>query len=300
MKTARSVIFDLSAGDVLAVRREVAEILPSLIGRSYADIRAEIPIEARAETREDLQTYDGTAIINITGPIARYDNICTAMFGGTSVDGLRAQLRRAIAMTSVRGILLYVDSPGGTIDGVADMAEEIYAARGSKPIAAYIDALGASAAYWLGSAASHITVSKTALIGSIGTMAIYRDRTEADEREGVKTIKIVSNQSPYKNTMPTTDEGMRRIQELIDKMNAFFVDAVAKHRNTSVDSVIQHYGQGDVLIAADALAAGMVDAVGTLDIAMQRLHTSYPRTGIHAESTPVTTQERRARYLRTL
>src|SRR5581483_9650939 len=100
--------------------------------------------------------------------------------GGTSTVMARRDIRQAVADQDVAGILLAIDSPGGTVAGTDDLAAEVRQARTSKPVWAAIDDLGASAAYWVASQTQRVTVnSPTALVGSIGTLQVIRDLSAA-------------------------------------------------------------------------------------------------------------------------
>ncbi len=277
MQTAHSVLFSLVAGDVLAVRREVAEMLPGMLGRSYADIRTEIGSPARS--RGGLTVHHGVALINITGPITRTENICSGLFGGTSIDGLRAQLREALASEEAESIVFFVDSPGGSAAGVDDLAEEIYAARAVKPTYAYVDSMGASAAYWLATAAETVMVSRTGYVGSVGAYALY-------PAKGAGETLVIGNKSPRKVPDPATEDGYAQIRAHVDEVVDFFIAGVAKFRGVSVATVEAEFGQGDIVIAAEAVARGMADGIGTYDQVVKRAASDAGR--LRLETTPGT------------
>src|SRR5262245_19052254 len=139
--------------------------------------------ERHAEARQAaLKPVNGVAQINAIGPIFRYANLFTQISGGATVSGLQADLQAAIDDPSVRAILFNIDSPGGQVEGISDLAEAIRSAGSKKPIGAFSDGTMASAAYWLGSAAKRITVSDTALVGSLGVVATV-PRKNGKEKE---------------------------------------------------------------------------------------------------------------------
>jgi ClpP class serine protease len=86
---------------------------------------------------------DGVAVLGITGPIVRYADLFSEISGATSVQSLARDFTKALNDASVSSILLNVDSPGGEVSGIHEFAAMVYAARGTKPIAAYVDDLGA-------------------------------------------------------------------------------------------------------------------------------------------------------------
>ena len=202
-----------------------------------------------------------TAILAVEGPLFRYANLFTAVSGATSVEGLAVALNAAVENQLVSQIVLAIDSPGGEVNGINSLADQIRAASKVKPVTAYIENLGASAGYWIASAASSIVADESAFVGSLGVVASLVDRKGAQERQGIKQYQIVSSQSPHKRPDPNTAEGLSQIQAMVDTMADLFISRVAKFRGISTDEVISKYGGGKVLGAPQALQAGMVDKV---------------------------------------
>ncbi|MGJ4951854.1 S49 family peptidase [Bradyrhizobium sp. HKCCYLS20291] len=217
---------------------------------------------ARAER---ATVRDGVAIIDVTGPLFKRANLMTAFCGATAYETVRRDLQTAMDNASVRAILLNIHSPGGEAAGVAELASAIHDTRGRKPIVAYAGDQAASAALWTAVAADEFFVGPTASVGSLGVVAGYRDTSGQDAARGVKTYEFVSSQSPYKRVDLNTKEGRDRVQARVDSMAAVFVETVAKYRGKSVDHVLEHFGQGDVLIGQAAVAAGMADGIATFE-----------------------------------
>lgn len=209
---------------------------------------------------ENTQAVDlrdnGVAVIPVTGPIFRYANLFTRISGATSLQVLARDFAEAEENADVNEIVLAIDSPGGQATGIAEFAQIINQAK--KPINAYVDGVGASAAYWIASAADQVVISSTALVGSIGTIATYRP-------DNSKEIKIVSSQSPLKGATPDTEKGRAEAQRIVDDMTAVFVADVAKYRGVSAEKVMRDFGQGSLLVGAKAVAAGMADSIGSLE-----------------------------------
>jgi len=200
---------------------------------------------------------DGVAIIPVIGPIMRYANVFSEISGATSIQLLATELQTAVDDPSVKSIILEIDSPGGQVAGVSDFAAQIRAA--DKPIHAYISNTGASAAYWIASAADSIIASDTAQVGSIGVVM----QVSMEEEDG--SIKFISSQSPLKHVNPGSDQGRMQYQKSVDALAEVFINAVAGYRGTTREQVIANFGNGGVFIAADAKAAGMVDSIGSLE-----------------------------------
>lgn len=196
---------------------------------------------------------NNVAIIPIRGPLFRYANIFTAISGATSYELLARDFNSALVDESVKAILFDIDSPGGEVNGCSELADIIYNARGKKPIIAYASGNCCSGAYWIAAACDEIVVTDTAVVGSIGVVAVY-------EREDDKNkIEIVSSQSPLKRINPDTPEGQSKLQARLDTLAEVFINKIATYRDTSTETVIKDFGQGDVFIGRKAIWQGLAN-----------------------------------------
>ena len=208
---------------------------------------------------------DGIAIVPVSGPIFRYANVFSDISGATSIEMLARDFAQAVGDPAVRGILLAIDSPGGQVNGVNELAEMIWRARTTKPIEAYVSGTAASAGYWLASAAERITVDATARLGSIGIMAALLDTRERDRKAGVETIQIISSNAPDKSADPQTERGRAAILAELDQLETIFVDRVARNRGVARDHVLADFGRGGIRVGGDAVTAGMADDLGSFE-----------------------------------
>jgi capsid assembly protease len=206
---------------------------------------------------------DGVAVIPVTGPLFRYANLFTAISGATSYEILAQDFTVALDNPGINAIILNIDSPGGEVNGCAELANMIFAARGKKPIIAYASGDAASGAYWIASAADSVVASETSGLGSIGVVAVYRGAKP--DKNAPTTIEIVSSQSPFKRLNPETDEGRAKLQTRIDAMAEVFVQTLARNRNVDAAQVLEQFGGGDILIGAHAVNAGLADRIGSLE-----------------------------------
>lgn len=230
-------------------------------------------VEAAAVARGRRSERGPIARIRIEGTIEAKASIWTLIFGGTGLDMLAAEFDAAVRDPDVRGILLEIDSPGGTVYGVPELARVIRAARGSKPIIAVANAEAASAAYYLASQADEVSVTPSGQIGSIGVIYLHTDLTNMAAQQGV-AFRIFRSQERKADVNPyesLSEEAAADIQAKVDAYDAMFVRDVARGRGVSVEKVRADYGAGRMFLAADALAAGMVDRVETIDEALARL-----------------------------
>lgn len=219
-------------------------------------------------SRNGTRTHEGVAVIAVTGPILRRASGLSAISGARSLETLNKDFNVALNDPSITGIVLEIDSPGGQVTGINEFAQMIHEARDRKPICAYVEGAGCSAAYWIASAASEIIADQTSVIGSIGVVAGFRDERGRDAKEGVQNIEIVSSQSPNKRLDVATEEGRAQIQTMCDALADVFITTVARNRNVSTTQVINDFGNGGVLVGQHAVDAGLADRLGSLDDAI--------------------------------
>ena len=140
-----------------------------------------------------------------------------------------------------------------------------------KPIVAVSDAVMASAAYWIGSAANAVFISgRTVNVGSIGVVATHRYSAEAPTS---KTTEITAGKYKRMGSAlePLNDEARAYMQAQVDQIYSVFVDAVAQHRGVSADQVIEHMADGRIFVGQQAIDAGLVDGVATVDAIAEQL-----------------------------
>ncbi|MHB8973582.1 MAG: signal peptide peptidase SppA [Pirellulaceae bacterium] len=219
-----------------------------------------------------MQIVAGTAVIPLTGILQPKSNVITRYYGGTATMQVEQDCQRALADSQVKAIVLLVDSPGGSALGNEEVSRTIMAARGRKPITAFVRGMAASAAYYLASAADKIVASPSSTIGSIGTVLVHAEESKYDDRVGLKFTPIFHGQhkadgNPYE---PLSEQSRQSLQRYVDGYGAQFVEAVARHRGIAAKDVTARFGQGQVFLADEALRLGMIDSVGTLELATER------------------------------
>jgi signal peptide peptidase SppA len=210
---------------------------------------------------------DGVAVIPIDGVISKRMNLFTQISGGVSTQLLQSDFAAALEDPLAHSILLLIDSPGGSIDGLQQAADDIRAARGVKPVYAFADGLMASAAYWIGSAAEKVfSASDTTAVGSIGVIAKHTDYSKSQERDGLKVTDIYAGK--YKAVgspdAPLSDEGRAVLQSQVDHAYSVFVDAVAKNRGVPTRTVLDKMADGRIFIGKQAVEAGLVDGIASM------------------------------------
>lgn len=239
------------------------------------------------QARELYQNVNGVAVIAVEGVIAKKMNLFMDVSGGTSTQILGDAVRQALDDPSVQALVLNIDSPGGSVDGTQEVARQIFAARGQKPIVAYTDGMMASAAYWIGAAADQLYVSgDTTEVGSIGVVATHVDVSKMQEARGVKTTEIVAGKfkrvaSSY---APLSDMGRATIQEQVDHVYSVFVQDVAAFRGVTPETVIKDMADGRIFLGQTAVTQGLVDGQRSLDSLLRELAAGH-HTGGRMSST---------------
>jgi signal peptide peptidase SppA len=223
-------------------------------------------------------------VIPITGVISHRMNLLTQFSGGTSTAGLTKAFRAALADPNVKAIVFDVDSPGGSVDGVAELADEILQARGQKKMVAVCNSLMASAAYWIASAADEVVFTSSGSGGSIGVFMVHEDYSEANKKMGIAPTYISAGKYKTEGNPdePLSDDARAAMQADVDAFYSMFVNAVAKGRGVSASDVRSGFGQGRCLLAKDALKAGMCDKIATLDQTLARFGAGDQVTKVSA------------------
>ncbi len=273
-----------------AITREMHEEVLGIYGRhlrgekiDVAALEARLGVQLKNQQQATSVDERGVAVISVEGVLAKRMNLFTQISGGASTQLIGTQFAQAVADPNVTKIVMLFDSPGGTVDGTQQLAEQVFAARGAKPIVGVVDGMCCSAAYWIASACDTLYItSDTAQVGSIGVIATHVDRSMAQAQSGVKVTEVKAGR--YKGQgSPNAPLGAAEVtmQDAVDKLYKTFVTDVARNRGVSVDEV-QDMAEGRVFLGQDAIAAGLVDGVATLDAVIAQLAAGNPAASLIA------------------
>ena len=254
-------------------------ILPSKLGEIKAFLEArfqgrempperirEITASRRPGGGADVQMAGKVGVVPCIGVLSqRGGPVENSSEPTVSCEAIGYALESLVADKSCRSIVLLVDSPGGSVSGVVELANKIHALKSEKKIIGMADSVAASAAYWIAGRATELCVSPGGMVGSIGVLAIHQDESGAAEQAGVKHTVVTSSKykaegSPFS---PLSAEAKAELQSKVDAYHAMFVSAVARGRGVSEGVVSKTFGQGRMTMAVPARAAGMVDRVTT-------------------------------------
>jgi ClpP class serine protease len=250
-------------GQLWAMREAELEFAASVVLRRNQESPADYVARTGKplEGTRDVYVQDRVAVIPIYGGLVkRHMDLFGDISGGSTLESLRQDFTVALNDDGVDAILLDVDSPGGAVNGTHELAETIYAARGQKPVVAYVGGLGASAAYWIASAADEIVADRIAILGSLGVMAVIHRAAEDQD-----TLYIVNSQSPNKVLDPETEDGRAQILEEIDATAAVFLATAARNRGLEVEALIEAGNHGGCVIGEVAVERKLADRLGSFD-----------------------------------
>jgi ClpP class serine protease len=218
-------------------------------------------LNAESETSRLLKrSEDGVASIGIQGVISNKPNILAMLFGGGNVlwAEIVSALDEAEASASIKEVILDIDSPGGSVDGMFDALAAVQAVN--KPVKAVVSNVCASAAFGLASQANEIIAKNKAVrVGSVGVVGTFSKEDDV--------VRITSTEAPNKAPDVTTKEGVEVVREELDALHELFVESIADGRSRatgtsfSVEKVNENFGQGAVFLAEKALSRGMIDSI---------------------------------------
>lgn len=216
--------------------------------------------------RAGYRVENGVAIIGIYGPLMH--RILASEFpsgGPTTYNDIRTSFDTALSDDGVEEIKLDIDSCGGVVPGVFDLAEHIFQSRGVKQITAVVNEQAYSAAYLLASAAHRVIVPRTGGVGSIGVILTHVDLSRAEDTAGVTVTHIFAGARKADGTphQPLSTEAMGVFQSNVNTTYNLFTETVARYRNLDVQAVRDT--EAGFYIGKKAVTIGLADEVMAAD-----------------------------------
>ena len=209
------------------------------------------------------------ALIPITGLIT-YNGEESLFTDTPSIETTINYIEAANNSENIKGIILEIDSPGGTVLASKDLANAIEDIE--KPNVVLIRQIGASGAYWAASAGDHIIADEVSMIGSIGVIGSYLNFNSFLEEHNVSYERLVAGHfkdtgSPFKEL---TDEERDKLQETINNIYDIFINDVAEKRHLSVEDT-KKLATGEIFLGTEALEKGLIDELGNKKTAIEYL-----------------------------
>ena len=230
--------------------------------------------EARTDKEDDeepdfpplYERMGDVGVIKIEGSLIPGEAGWMRYFGITGYADIKAAMLEGLADKGAKSLMIFSNSGGGSVAGVEDAESFIAQVAQHKPMSAYSE-FSASAAYWLTSAAGHITTSPTGVNGSLGVIRVVTEYSKAFEKEGVtKTVMRAGRYKALGNPFePLSEDGKAEIQSKLDDLYQIFIDVVARNRGTTAIIADQVMGQGREFLGKRGLEAGLVDSIGDFE-----------------------------------
>lgn len=238
-------------------------------GKAYGEQRYPKDIY-RVDAKANLDPTGPVQVLRLKGPLME-DDYC----GAPGMATMQQALRAANADPTIQSIVLFNDSPGGTVAGTHNLAREVK--KSKKPVVSFVNKMMASADYWIGSSASEIIADDennghNTVIGSIGTKATYVDRSAEMESKGIKMKTVYATKSPrkgkYFDDIMGGDDS--RLKAELDAINEVFHLSVLENRSGKLKLKQENVLEGDIYNAKDALKYGLIDKLGSFEYAVKR------------------------------
>lgn len=271
---------------------EIQQIYTTHLKGEKIDVAA---VEARlgrplANEQQRYTVRDGgVAVLSVEGVIAPKANLFTQISGGVSAQMLVQQINSLAADSRVKSVIPVIDSPGGSVFGTPEASKALSELASVKPVVSLSDASMASAAYWFGAAANAVYITgPTVNVGSIGVYA--RMGLSQGDPSSIEMVRGKYKRGGINGEKPSA-EYMAYVEAQLDHLYSVFVDTVAAYRGVSTEEVLERMADGRVFIGQQALDAGLVDGIATLDELAERMATnpaqfSTRRKAVFALGTP--------------
>jgi len=230
-------------------------------------------------------TSGDVAIISMVGGMTKNATCMSFLYGGVSTRAMEFAIQSAVN-DGFRKVLLSIDSPGGNVDGTAELANKINAVREQGNVVwAWVDGLAASGAYWIASQCDQIFVSsQNAMVGSIGVITAVADQSGLLKNSGVKVYKIDTGE--FKGIgayfSPVSDAQIEQVKSRVMEIGTEFAATVARGRGIDV-KIGEGIADGRVFRAEEAKRLGMIDGIAPVDSVIKRMQEGV---GLAAKDRP--------------
>lgn len=233
----------------------------------------------------------GIAVIPVAGLLVHRDDGRGPWPGRTSCTALSAQIGAAARDPAVRAVALEIDSFGGEVAGVFDLADRIRALRSHKPVLALVAEQALSAGYALAAQADRIVLPRTGVVGSIGVVVMHTDLSGQLERAGLRVSLIHAGRHKTDGTpvAPLPDPVRATLQTETEALRRLFAETVAAGRGARLSAEAALATEAAIFRGAEAVAAGLADELADPVQAFAAFRASLaPHPVTQPEETPMT------------
>lgn len=253
-------------------------VLPRMLGQAPPlQASATAPsVKAAVADLPLIQTASGQRIevIRVFGTLVHRSGWMDAESGLCSYETIRKQFRTARNSAEVAGIIFHLDSNGGEGAGLFPLIDEIYNARGIKPIHAFVDERAYSAGYGIASACSVVHIAATAGVGSVGVIAQHLDQSEWNKKTGLVFTPVFAGarKNDFSPHQPLSAEALAVLNEIVQDGYTLFTKVAARNRNLSINAVRDT--EAGLYMGDKAIAAGLADGIKTWDQAVEAISSA--------------------------
>lgn len=232
------------------------------------------PVDDAGREGLPIKKYGSTAVISTVGPMIKRAGYLS-YYGIAGTREAQEALLSAGADDEIDSIIWVMDTPGGSVEGLHELAQTVKRVNAIKPITVQVDGLLASAGYYVAANASKIYAAKDDLIGSIGVRTVMIDSSKYYEEMGVKVIPIDTGEHKSAGLpgTPITESQIKATQEIIDGIYESFLNEVREGRGLNGKD-LEAVADGRVFLSEKALQLGLIDGIQTLSETIGAMQTS--------------------------
>ena len=263
MYMKKKQIIGLVIAAVLFIAVGVSSVLTNAVSQNMFGESVEQALSQAQELSTPMEDY--IAVVRVEGTIQEQTE--TGVFEiveGYQHTDTMDYINQLMQDENNRGILLYVDSPGGTVYESEELYDKLmeYKEYTGQPVWTYMAHYAASGGYMISVASDEIYANKNTTTGSIGVIMSGYDLSGLYEKLGIRYVSITSGE--MKDSSQLTEEQIALYQEQVDEYYETFVDKVAKGRGMSKEEV-KALADGRTYTAKQALERGLIDEISSYE-----------------------------------
>jgi capsid assembly protease len=241
----------------------MVEIIENHLTGKGAEIYAAISRLSGKQSESAFEMLDNVAVVPINGTIVPRGSMMADVSAASSPASIQSAFNAAMA-SDADVVVMDINSPGGTAQGIEETADLIYNSRknSDKLVLAYSNGMMASGAMWLGAQADEVITSPDATVGSVGVITKVTDTTRKERNEGIDTHVIRSGPNKQIGAGPVTQSQLDVMKGIADQFFGSFVGAMERGRGKKMNDDVK---TGRVYLGKQAMDAGLVDRTSTFN-----------------------------------